>query len=126
MARDAYYTVNKYANKMAGAHLGPAFSNQHTLMVVNYATYYGEICSLIDQTKDILHGQGIRISQYPYYLTYTREIYRHWKRYSGRTLYAIRDAIRDKWQAWGLSLTIMKLIDQNVFGLPPTTPPLTP
>ncbi len=123
MARDAYYTVNKYAAKMAGAHLGPVFSEQHTNMVTNFATYYGEMASIIDATKDILNSSGVKITQYPYYLTYAREIYRHWKRYGGKTLYVMRDAIRNKWVSWGLDLELLKLIDQNVFGLPPTTPP---
>lgn len=123
MARDAYYTVNRYAGKMRGSHLGAVFSNQYTNMVTNFATYYGEIAGIIDRTKQILNASNVDISTYPFYITYAREIYRHWKRYGGKTLFTMRDAIRDKWKRWGLSETIMRNIDQFVFGLPPVTPP---
>lgn len=126
MARDAYYVVNRYASKMAGSHLGSVFADQYTQMVTNFATYYGEISGIIDATKQILNASGIKISQYPYYLTYAREIYRHWKKYGGLTLYAMRDVVRNKWISWGLDSQILKNIDQNVFGLPPQTPPTQP
>jgi len=126
MARDAYYVVNRYAAKMMGSHLGSVFVNQRIQMITNFATYYGEWSGLQDAVKDILNTNGIKITQYPYYITYAREIYRHWKRYGGRTLYTMRDAIRDKWISWGLDANILSLIDQNVFGLPPQTPPAQP
>lgn len=126
MARDAYYVVNRYASKMMGSHLGNVFRDQRLRMVTNFAAYYGEWSGLQDNTKEILNALGVAISQYPFYITYAREIYRHWKRYGGNTLYLIRDSIRQKWVSWGLSLPILKNIDVYVFGLPEQTPPSQP
>lgn len=122
MARDAYYVVNRYAAKMSGSHLGSVFADQYLQMVTNFATYYGEISSIIDATKQLINAYGVSLSQYPYYLTYAREIYRHRKRYGGRTFYALRDAIRHKWLIWGLDERILREIDLNIFGINPDTP----
>ncbi|MCS7250797.1 MAG: hypothetical protein RMJ34_07590 [candidate division WOR-3 bacterium] len=123
MARDPYLIVNRYAAKMRGRHLGDAFSGQHTTMVTNYATYIGEMCAVIEATKQLLNAQGVAISQYPFYLVYSREIFRLTKSFGGLTLLRNRDVVQKKWKDWGLDERLLKSIDRDIFGLPETPRP---
>ncbi|MDW8114746.1 MAG: hypothetical protein RMJ34_07445 [candidate division WOR-3 bacterium] len=124
MARDAYISTNRYAAKMLGSHLGRVFSNQHTQMVTNYATFIGEMCGIIDATKTVLHREsGVRIAQYPFYLVYAREVWKLRNNFGGNTLYSRLTTLRKKWTDFGLTPSILIRIEREVFGIvpPPTS-----
>jgi len=71
------------------------------------------------QIQGILNdAEGVPIIQYPFYLSFGREIWGRTRRgIAGPTLDEVTQIMADKWVTWGLDCSILATIALNVFGI---------
>jgi len=70
------------------------------------------------QVKQVLDGQGVPIIQYPFYLSFGREVWRLLRQeLSGESLKQEVAVLVAKWVARGLELPVLQAVRDDVFNI---------
>jgi hypothetical protein len=120
--RSAEQRIRKYDAKVDPEIVKMRFAQMKPNMV-NYATdAFASLVAMEEAVKTILDAQGVLIGQYPFYLSFAREIWRLKNKFGGQTLFSECDIATAKWRSRGLDPTILNTIKRDVFGILPTPP----
>jgi hypothetical protein len=87
--------------------------------VEHYETAYALLKQKVDEGREVLRMAGVSPIWFPYYHSFTRELYKLTRReLSERALVAAYAQIAEKWRMRGLNLTVLKQIGVDVYNLP--------
>ncbi|MEO0130317.1 MAG: hypothetical protein ABIK76_01290 [candidate division WOR-3 bacterium] len=118
MVRNAYQRVNKYIAKLDPEINKKRYESLKEQMIENIIEKYGELAALDTKIKTILdtHPETIP-TQYVFYFSYAKEIWRLTNKYSGIMLYKLVAISESKWEAKGLNKEIMEKLRIDLFGI---------
>ena len=81
------------------------------------------IASMETQVKQVIDGEGVAITDYPWYLDFGRELWRLQRNeVSGESLAGEVATLVAKWVARGLDQTVLEKIRTDVFNVAAPTP----
>jgi hypothetical protein len=116
--RPAVYRRAKYEKKINADVVRQRFADLKDTMVTQTDERFSELVDAENAAKGILHEAGVPTIDIPFYLDVVRELYRLTRRFSGPTLQAEAQLVRQKWVSRGLlDDVIVKLL--RLFGIVP-------
>lgn len=87
-------------------------------MAANVQAVFPQLAAMETQVKQVLDGQGVAIIQYPFYLSFGREVWRLQRQeLSGESLKQEVAVLVAKWVARGLELPVLQAIRDDVFNV---------
>ena len=87
--------------------------------VEHYGTAYALLKQKVDEGREVLCMAGVSTMWFPYYHSFTRELFKLTRReLSQSALVAAYAQIAEKWRMRGLNLSVLKQIGADVFNLP--------
>ncbi len=118
MVRNAYQRINKYIAKLEPEIIKERYEKLKEQMIENAIKKYQELATLDNKIKTILdtHPETIP-TQYLFYFSYVKEIWRLTNKYSGIMLYKLVAITESKWEAKGLNKEIMEKLRIDLFGI---------
>ncbi len=118
MVRNAYQRINKYIAKLEPEINKKRYDALKEQMIENVIPKYQELTSLDTKIKAILDSHPDTIpTQYLYYFSYVKEIWRLTNKYSGIMLYKLVAITESKWEAKGLNKEIMEKLRIDLFSI---------
>ncbi|MCS7249706.1 MAG: hypothetical protein N2323_05335 [candidate division WOR-3 bacterium] len=118
MVRDAYQRINKYIKKLDPEINKQRYEKLKEQMIENVIPKYVELASLDAKIKVILDAHPETIpTQYFYYFSYVKELWRLTNKYKGIMLYKLIKIAEDKWEAKGLNKDIMEKLRIDIFSI---------
>jgi len=108
----------KYEAKINADVVRQRFSDLKDSMVKQEDERFAELVSHENAIKSILETAGVPTKDIPFYLNVGRELYRLTSRFSGATLVAEAQLVRQKWVARGLLDEVIEKI-LRYFGIVP-------
>ena len=123
MPIDPTQRVAKWNAKYDTERIKGALDAMRDRMYTNVQGVFPLIAAMELQVKQVLDGEGISIIQYPFYLSFARELWRL-KRMdvSGDALAAEAAIMVGKWTARGLTQTVLETIRTQVFDIAAPAP----
>ncbi len=94
-------------------------------MLARVQSQFPALTTMEDEVKQVLDGLGLPVIQYPFYLSYGRELWRitHERNMSGESAAIEADILLNKWVARGLVRSALEKIRKDVFNI---SAPVTP
>jgi hypothetical protein len=124
MATDPTTRVENWNAKFDTDRVKAILDTKRPKMLEHMTTKTTALVAMEGQVKQVLDGEGVSIIQYPFYLSFGREMWRlqNNQEMSGES-YAIEAAtLIQKWVARGLSQTVLEKIRTDVYSVPAPTP----
>jgi hypothetical protein len=120
--------VDNYAVKLRLGARKWQTEDQIQQQVEHYGTAYAHLQHKVDEGREVLCMAGVSTIWFPYYHSFTRELYKLTRQeLSERALAAAYAQIAEKWRLRGLDEAVLKQIGVVVFNLPwPATADNTP
>jgi hypothetical protein len=116
--KDANSRILKYIKKLDPEIIKLRFSAQKEAMITKIVNIYAELAALDQKIKEILDAHPETIpTQYFYYFSYGRELWRLKNKYGGLVLFKEINALELKWEARGLNKRIMEKMRVDIFGI---------
>ncbi len=118
MATDASKRIARWNAKFNTERIKAILDDMRPDMYARVQAVFPLITSMEGQVKQVLDGQGVSIKDYPFYLDFGREIW-HLQRIevSGESLAIEAAVLIGKWQARGLSQSVLEAIRTQVFNV---------
>jgi len=92
-------------------------------MIANVQATFPEIVAMETQVKQVLDGEGVATIDYPFYLSFARELWRLQRcEMSGDSLAREAQVLIQKWVGRGLSQPVLEVIRTQVFNIAPVGP----
>jgi hypothetical protein len=111
--------VRKYELKLRLGACGRQTEGQIQRRVENYGSAYALMKQKVDEGREVLCMAGVSTIWFPYYHSFTRELYKLTRQeLSASALSAAYARVVEKWRLRGLDLTVLRQIGVDVFGLP--------
>ncbi|MCX7836954.1 MAG: hypothetical protein N2323_03230 [candidate division WOR-3 bacterium] len=100
------------------------FQNQKPVMRTYYTDFVRYMYNVELRTKEVLDSEGVRMSYYPMYYNFSRQVAKKLKytELGGEVLFSELRGIMGIWVARGLSSLILIRILRDVFGIGLTSP----
>ncbi len=117
LKRNALQRLRKYESKLDPEIIKTRFEAEREAMIEQESNLIPEICALEESAKAILDEVGPSVTQYPFYLAYTRELWRLTKRFGGNMLLREILILERKWEARELSPVVLEKIRVGIFGI---------
>ena len=111
--------VVNYEPKLRLGACGPLTEWQIQQHVANYGAVYWLLKKAVEQGREVLCAAGVSTVWFPYYHSFTRELFKLTRReLPERALAATYAQIAEKWRLRGLDEAVLKQIGIDVFNLP--------
>jgi hypothetical protein len=92
-------------------------------MLANVQATFPEIVAMETQVKQVLDGEGVATIDYPFYLSFGREMWRLQRAgISGDSLAREAQVLIQKWVGRGLAQPVLEVIRTQVFNIAPVGP----
>jgi hypothetical protein len=116
--------VANYETKLRLGACGRQTEGQIQQQVEHYGSAYALLKQKVDEGREVLCSAGVSPMWFPYYHSFTRELFKLTRReLSQSALAAAYAQIAEKWRLRGLNPTVLKQIGVDVYNLP--SPDLT-
>ncbi len=118
MVRNANQRINKYISKLDPEVNKERYEKLKEQMVENIIPKLVELSELDIKIKAVLDNHPDTIpTQYFYYFSYCREIWRLRNKYCGIMLYKLISIAEAKWEAKGLNKDILEKLRIDIFNI---------
>ncbi|MEO0073724.1 MAG: hypothetical protein ABIK43_03560 [candidate division WOR-3 bacterium] len=115
--------IKKWDAKFNTARVKDTLDAMRPEMQSKVQSTFPDLTAMELQVKQVLDSKGVSIIQYPFYLSFGREIWRLIRHeLSGSSLAREVAVLIMKWKDRGLSQTVLESIRSEVFNVPPPTP----
>lgn len=123
MGMDPARRIKKWDAKFNTERVKGTLDAMRPEMQAHVQTTFPSITAMELQVKQVLDGRGVSIIQYPFYLSFGREVWRLIsKQLSGNSLAREVAVLVEKWKDRGLSQAVLEAVRSEVFNVPPPTP----
>jgi hypothetical protein len=118
MATSADKRIKKWDIKFNTERVKETLDELRPDMLARVQAVFPGIVSMEDQVKQVLDGDGVSVIQYPFYLSFAREVWRLQRRgMSGESLALEVETLIAKWVARRLSQSVLETIRTQVFNV---------
>lgn len=122
MVRNALRRIQKWDKKLAGDVLSKRVETLKPMMFSQIEAEFPTLVQVETKVKTVIGEFGIPTWQNPAYLNFSREIYKLVKRFCGRQLLLMTNAVMIKWLTLDLRQDILEAIRTTIFTLTAPTP----
>ena len=110
--------IDKYTAKTAPTTVGLKIAANLAVMKSEFSAVAQSLAPIEQQIQAILNGMGVPTIQYPFYLSFGRQLWAlDWKGIDGATAVARATSIHGRWVGFGLDTANLKTIATDVFSI---------
>ena len=120
---DPVKRIAKWNTKFNTERIKATLDEMRPNMLANVTAVFPQLYAMELEVKQTLDAEGVSIIQYPFYLSFGREIWRlRRQNVSGEGLATEAATLIGKWVARGLSQSVCEAIRSQVFDVSAPTP----
>ncbi|MEO0005184.1 MAG: hypothetical protein ABIK47_00790 [candidate division WOR-3 bacterium] len=120
---DLIRRITKWTNKTDPQKIAATLTGLREMMIANVQATFPEIVAMETQVKQVLDGEGVSVIDYPFYLSFARELWAKQRAgLSGDSLAIEAQTLIQKWVARGLAQPVLEVIRTQVFNISPIGP----
>lgn len=120
---DIMKRLNRWRVKTSPDKVKAVLEELRDSMLANTQTVFPDLVQMETETKQVLDGEGVSVLQYPFYLSFARELWRKRRQgISGSSLARETEVLIAKWEGRGLSVPVLERIRTQVFNIGPFGP----
>ncbi|MGQ9678969.1 MAG: hypothetical protein ACUVUD_06805 [bacterium] len=120
---DIMKRLNRWRVKTSPDKVKAVLEELRDSMLANTQTVFPALLQMETETKQVLDGEGVSVLQYPFYLSFARELWRKQRQgISGSSLARETEVLIAKWEGRGLSVPVLERIRTQVFNIGPFSP----
>ncbi len=118
MSMDPAQRIAKWNAKFNTERIKGVLDDMRDRMYANVQAVFPMLCAMELQVKQVLDGQGVVITSYPFYLAFAREVWSlKRKEVSGESLAIEVATLLGKWVSRGYSQSVLEAIRTQVFDV---------
>ena len=110
--------IDKYTAKTAPTTVGLKIAAGLSVMKSEFSAAVQSLAAIEQQIQAILNGEGTPTIQYPFYLSFGRQLWAlDWNGIDGLAALGRATTIHGRWVGFGLDTAVLKTIAADVFSI---------